>query len=98
MDVFLDSCDGKSLLGCLEDDCPAGLEPDIFELELRAHKDVFEAYEDRVEKTTDTFINENLSMDLTKSSLTFANARSNEVGKSQTNVGEGPQPQASCSR
>ena len=71
MDVFLDSCDGKSMLGCLEDDCPAGFELDIFEIELRAHKDVFETYESRVLKTTDTFTNENLMMELTKFSLTF---------------------------
>ena len=32
MEVFLDSCEGESLLGCLDDDCPAGYEQDVFEL------------------------------------------------------------------
>ena len=69
--VFLDSCGGESMLGCIDSSCPVSFEPEIFEIKLRAHEDIFSYYSNRVEVTSTYFENEQFSIELKKSFLQF---------------------------
>ena len=71
MDIFLDGCDGPSLLGCIDETCPAGYEQGSFVLNLKAKQSVFDAYEERIEKVSNTFINDKIELELIKSTLSF---------------------------
>ena len=60
MDVYLDSVDGVSVLGCTDQQCVAGFEEGSFTLELRANEDVFERYSYRVQNTAHEIIQNGL--------------------------------------